>query len=164
MFINNPLIVKLVFEGCRWSTLIGDFRLGNLKKTVANAYLRNNNQLMVPLFIGVLLNDYAYWSSYELQWKNFASWMLIGALVFNGLAMLGSVLSLVRADKRMGTPMAYFLLLLVTFVLGILNSFIHAKDVWASMPTGLILSVITVILACIATWIGLTSWRIGGAR
>lgn len=119
---------------------------------------------MVPLFIGVLLNDYAYWSSYELQWKNFASWMLIGALVFNGLAMLGSILSLVRADKRMGTPMAYFLLLLVTFVLGILNSFIHAKDVWASMPTGLILSVITVILACIATWIGLTSWRIRGAR
>lgn len=119
---------------------------------------------MVPLFIGVLLNDYAYWSSYELQWKNFASWMLIGALVFNGLAMLGSILSLVRADKRMGTPMAYFLLLLATFVLGILNSFIHAKDVWASMPTGLILSVITVILACIATWIGLTSWRIGGAR
>lgn len=43
---------------------------------------------MVPLFIGVLLNDYAYWSSYELQWKNFASWMLIGALVFNGLARL----------------------------------------------------------------------------
>ena len=119
---------------------------------------------IVPLFIGVLLNDYAYWSSYELQWKNFASWMLIGALVFNGLALLGSILSLVRADKRMGTPVAYFLLLLATFVLGILNSFIHAKDVWASMPTGLILSVITVILACMATWIGLTSWRIGGAR
>jgi len=119
---------------------------------------------MVPLFIGVLLNDYAYWSSYELQWKNFASWMLVGALVFNGLALLGSILSLVRADKRMGTPMAYFLSLLATFVLGILNSFIHAKDVWASMPTGLILSVITVILACIATWIGLTSWRIGGTR
>lgn len=119
---------------------------------------------IVPLFIGVLLNDYTYWSSYELQWKNFASWMLIGALVFNGLALLGSILSLVRADKRMGTPVAYFLLLLATFVLGLINSFIHAKDVWASMPTGLILSVITVILACTATWIGLTSWRIGGAR
>ena len=119
---------------------------------------------IVPLFIGVLLNDYAYWSSYELQWKNFASWMLIGALVFNGLALLGSILSLVRAEKRMGTPVAYFLLLLATFVLGVVNSFIHAQDVWASMPTGLILSVITVILACIATWIGLASWRIGGAR
>ena len=119
---------------------------------------------MVPLFIGVLLNDYAYWSSYELQWKNFASWMLIGALVFNGLAWLGSIVSLVRADKRMGKPIIYFLLLLATFVMGIINSFIHAKDVWASMPTGLILSVITVILASIATWVGLTSWRIGGAR
>lgn len=119
---------------------------------------------MVPLFIGVLLNDYAYWSSYELQWKNFASWMLIGALVFNGLAWLGSIFSLVRADKRMGKPVIYFLLLLATFVLGILNSFIHAKDVWASMPTGLILSVITVILACIATWLGLASWRVGGVR
>ena len=119
---------------------------------------------IVPLFIGVLLNDYAYWSSYELQWKNFASWMLIGALMFNGLALLGSILSLARADKRMGTPVVYFLLLFAAFVLGLINSFIHAKDVWASMPTGLILSVITVILACIATWIGLTSWRIGGAR
>ncbi|MEZ7503501.1 hypothetical protein QO189_13570 [Psychrobacter sp. Arc29] len=119
---------------------------------------------MVPLFIGVLLNDYAYWYSYELQWKNFASWMLIGALVFNGLAWLGSIVFLVRTDKRMGKPIIYFLLLLATFVIGIINSFIHAKDVWASMPTGLILSVITVILACITTWIGLTSWRIGGAR
>ena len=119
---------------------------------------------MVPLFIGVLLNDYAYWSSYELQWKNFASWMLIGALVFNGLAWLGSIFSLVRADDRTGKPIIYFLLLLATFVLGIINSFIHAKDVWASMPTGLILSVITVVLACIATWIGLASWRVGGAR
>jgi len=119
---------------------------------------------IVPLFIGVLLNDYAYWSSYELQWKNFASWMLIGALVFNGLAWLGSIVSLVRADKRMGAPVAYFLLLLATFMLGVINSFIHAKDVWASMPAGLILSVITVILACVATWIGLASWRIGGAR
>ena len=119
---------------------------------------------MVPLFIGVLLNDYAYWSSYEPQWKNFASWMLIGALVFNGLAWLGSIVSLVRANKRMGKPIIYFLLLFATFVLGIINSFIHAKDVWASMPTGLILSIITVILACIATWIGFANWRIGGVR
>lgn len=119
---------------------------------------------MVPLFIGVLLSDYAYWSSYVLQWKNFASWLLIGALVFNGLALLGSIVSLIHGHKRMGKPLIYFLLLLATFVLGVINSFIHAKDAWASMPTGLVLSVITVILACAATWIGLASWRSGGAR
>ncbi|WP_296244492.1 MULTISPECIES: DUF2231 domain-containing protein [unclassified Psychrobacter] len=119
---------------------------------------------MVPLFIGVLLNDYAYWSSYVLQWKNFASWLLIGALIFNGLALIGSIVSLFRADKRAATPLVYFLVLLATFVLGVINSFIHAKDVWASMPTGLVLSIITVILACTATWIGLASWHNGGAR
>lgn len=119
---------------------------------------------MVPLFIGVLLSDYAYWSSYVPQWKNFASWLLIGALVFNGLALLGSIISLVRKDRRTGKSLIYFLLLLATFVLGVINSFIHAKDVWASMPSGLVLSVITVILACVATWIGLASWRNGGAR
>lgn len=118
----------------------------------------------VPLFIGVLLNDYAYWSSYELQWKNFASWLLVGALVFNGLAWLGSIISLVRVERRAGSALAYFLLLFATWVLGFINSLIHAKDAWASMPTGLILSAITVILACAATWIGLASWRIGGAR
>ncbi|WP_367110130.1 DUF2231 domain-containing protein [uncultured Psychrobacter sp.] len=119
---------------------------------------------MVPLYIGVVLSDYAYWSSYVLQWKNFASWLLIGALIFNGLALLGSVISLVRKDERMGKPLIYFLLLLATFVLGVINSFIHAKDAWASMPSGLILSVITVILACAATWIGLASWRSRGVR
>ncbi len=119
---------------------------------------------MVPLFIGVLLSDYAYWSSYVPQWKNFASWLLIGALLFNGLALLGSIISLVRRDKRTGKPLIYFVLLLITFVLGVINSFIHAKDVWASMPSGLVLSIITVILACAATWIGLASWHNGGAR
>ncbi len=119
---------------------------------------------MVPLYIGVILSDYAYWSSYVLQWKNFASWLLIGALIFNGLALLGSVISLVRKDERMGKPLIYFLLLLATFVLGVINSFIHAKDAWASMPSGLVLSVITVILACAAAWIGLASWRNGGTR
>jgi uncharacterized membrane protein len=119
---------------------------------------------IVPLFIGVLLNDYAYWSTYEPQWKNFASWLLIGALLFNGLALLGSIISLVRVERRTGAALVYFLLLLSTFVLGFINSLIHAKDVWASMPNGLIVSVVTVILACAATWIGLASWRNGGAR
>lgn len=118
----------------------------------------------LPLFIGALLSDYAYWSSFELQWKNFASWLLVGALVFNGLAWLGSIVSLVRVERRAGSALVYFLLLLATWALGLINSLIHAKDAWASMPTGLILSVITVILACIATWIGFASWRTGGVK
>ena len=35
-------------------------------------------------------------------------------------------------------------------------------DAWASMPSGLILSVIVTLLACAATWIGFTNLRSGG--
>ena len=35
----------------------------------------------LPLFLGALLTDYAYWSSHEIQWANFASWLLVGAMV-----------------------------------------------------------------------------------
>jgi hypothetical protein len=41
----------------------------------------------VPLFLGVLLSDIAYAASYEVQWKNFASWLIVGGLVFGGFAL-----------------------------------------------------------------------------
>ena len=46
----------------------------------------------VPLFLGALLSDITYARSYQIQWSNFASWLIAGALVFAGFAivMLGS--------------------------------------------------------------------------
>jgi uncharacterized membrane protein len=34
------------------------------------------------------------------------------------------------------------------------NALMHARDAWASMPIGLVLSVIVAVLACVATWLG----------
>ena len=75
-----------------------------------------------------------------------------------------SVINLFRVDHRGGLAITYTVLLLATFVFGFLNSLIHAKDVWASMPAGLILSVIVVLLACASTWIGFAKFGVGGAR
>lgn len=58
----------------------------------------------------------------------------------------------------------YFLLLLITWILGLVNAFEHAKDAWASMPMGLTLSVVVTLLSVVAAWIGLTNLRSGGAR
>lgn len=116
---------------------------------------------IVPLFLGVLLCDWAYGSTYEIQWKNFASWLLVGALVYGGVALLWSLIDLVRADRRGGRPLLYFLLLLTAWVLGFINALVHAKDAWASMPTALILSVIVVLLAVAATVLGFTANRAG---
>lgn len=117
----------------------------------------------VPLFLGALLSDIAYHNTYQIQWSNFASWLLAGAELFAGLALLGALIGLVRSPRKGGQPLAYFLLLLVTWVLGLVNAFQHAKDAWAVMPAGLVLSVIVTILILVTAWIGLQP-RAGGVQ
>ena len=116
----------------------------------------------VPLFLGGLLSDIAYFQTYEIQWTNFASWLVAGGLVFCGLAIVFALVNLVKATHKNGRPLIYLLLLVATWVLGFFNALVHAKDAWASMPSGLILSVIVTLLACAATWIGFTNLRAGG--
>lgn len=118
----------------------------------------------VALFLGALLNDIAYYNTYQIQWSNFASWLIAGGLLFCGLAGLFAIANLLRADPKSGRPVVYLLLLLVTWVLGLINAFVHAKDAWAAMPTGLILSVIVTLLCVVAAWTGFSNLRSGGAR
>jgi len=118
----------------------------------------------VPLFLGALLSDITYFKTYQIQWSNFASWLIAGGLLFCGLALLFALVNLVRADRKAGRPVVYFLLLLVTWVLGLVNAFEHAKDAFAAMPFGLIMSVVVTLLACIAAWTGLTSSRSGDTK
>ena len=113
----------------------------------------------VPLFLGALLSDLAYWNTYEIQWSNFASWLIAGGLVFGGCVLLWALIDLIRADDRRGRPLVYFLLVLATWVLGFINALVHAKDAWAAMPAGLWLSLVVAALACSAKWIAYMGMR-----
>jgi len=117
----------------------------------------------VPLFLGATLSDVAYYRTYEVQWINFSSWLIAGALVLCGLAILFALVNLVRAARKQGRPLIYLLLLLATWVLGFIDALEHAKDAWATMPLGLVLSAIVTVLACVATGVGLAKRRTGGA-
>lgn len=108
----------------------------------------------LPLFLGALLSDWAYNSTFQPQWINFASWLIAGALVLAGIAL---VLALVDVLRRRGN-LAYLLLLLATFVLGFINALVHARDAWATMPTGLALSAAVAVLAAVAGGVGLAAW------
>jgi uncharacterized membrane protein len=119
---------------------------------------------MLPLFLGALLSDYAYSSSFEIQWKNFSSWLIVGGLVFAGFTLLWALIELFRADRRASRPMLYFGVLLATWVLGFVNALVHAKDAWASMPAALVLSVIVALLAFAATWLGFSTLHSGDVR
>jgi len=115
----------------------------------------------IPLFMGALLSDIAYARSEQIQWSNFASWLIVGGMVFCGCTLLWAVVEMFHKDRRVGQAIMYVGLLLATFVIGFVNALIHAKDAWAVMPEGLIVSIIVAALAISATWIGFSSLRAG---
>lgn len=114
-----------------------------------------------PLFLGALLTDIAYARSYQIQWSNFASWLIVGGLVFAGLALLWAIIDLFRAGRRGGRAVAYVLLLIATWAMGFVNALVHARDAWAIMPASVLLSVIVAVLVCAATWLRFSSLRAG---
>jgi len=117
-----------------------------------------------PLFLGALLSDWAYAKSYQIQWSNFAQWLLVGAMVFAGFALVWALVDLLRARPRRGRPLILFILLVLIFVLGFIDSLVHARDAWASMPDGLILSAIVALLSLGAVIIGFSNLRPGAAK
>jgi uncharacterized membrane protein len=104
----------------------------------------------VPLFLGVLMSDIAYANTDQVQWKNFASWLNAGALVFGGLALLWSVIALIGGDRKRRSSVLSCVLLLAGWVLGFVNSLVHAKDAGATLPEGLVLAVLVFALIAAA--------------
>ncbi|WP_051329277.1 DUF2231 domain-containing protein [Geminicoccus roseus] len=116
----------------------------------------------LPLFLGALLSDIAYWRTFEIQWANFSSWLIAGGLLVGGFALLWALINVFRSERGYRRrPLAYFAVLLVMWVVGFFNALVHAKDAWATMPEGLYLSVATVLLALAASWIGYSGFRTG---
>ena len=114
----------------------------------------------LPLFLGALLSDWAYARSFQVQWTNFASWLIAGGLVFAGLALLWAVGDALRsAAARHRRGVLYLLLLLASFALGFVNALVHARDGWAAMPAGLVLSAVVLLVAAAASAIGLAGLR-----
>ncbi len=119
----------------------------------------------LPLFIGALLSDVAYRSSFHIQWANFSSWLIAGGLLVGAFAVLWSLINLFRRGAaRKGRLVVYFVALLAMWGLGFVNALVHAKDAWATMPEGLYLSAITALLALVAAWIGYSGFHAGEVK
>ncbi len=115
----------------------------------------------IALFTGALLADVTYLNSAEMQWSNFAAWLITFALVFGGPVLLWSLLLLVRRRNR-GAARFYFSFVAVAWVLGLVNAFQHSRDAWSSVGTGgLILSIISSIAVLAAAWIAHRGYREG---
>jgi len=119
----------------------------------------------LPLFLGALLSDLAYASSFQVQWTNFADWLNAGGLTLAVLALVWAVLAelLSRPRHAPGRRWLHAALLAVTVVLGLANAFVHAKDGWAAMPAATVLSLCVLVMAAAASVVGLTHFGRKGA-
>ena len=113
------------------------------------------------LFAGALSSDIAYARSYEIQWNNFASWLIAGGLVLGAVGLVFALAGVVRNRARGPGPMAYLLVLAAAWIVQFFNALMHARDAWASMPGGLVLSVIGTLLFAAAVCIGFHAPRTG---
>lgn len=126
----------------------------------------------VPIvcFTGALLTDIAYSVTAEMMWANFSAWMLIVGLVFGVLAAIAGLIDFVsnRLVREQMPAWPHLIGNAVVLVLAFFNALIHTRDAWTSVwPTGLILSILTVLILPVTGWLGWSMvyrHRVGVAR
>jgi uncharacterized membrane protein len=114
----------------------------------------------LPLALGTLLSDWAYSRTHEVQWINFAAWLIVGTMLFAVPALLWALVDAARADVRRDRGrLAYLATLLVMVLVALVDTLVHTRDAWATMPAGLLLSALVALLAFASVWLGFSRGR-----
>jgi uncharacterized membrane protein len=113
-------------------------------------------QFPAVCFIGALLTDIAYFRSANYMWNDFSAWLVTVGCVMAGFAGIAGLITWLRLRHVRSLPLAgvHVAVCLAALVVAIFNAFVHSRDAYATMPTGLILSAIVVVLMLLATWLG----------
>jgi uncharacterized membrane protein len=91
------------------------------------------------------------------MWADFSAWLLVIGVITGALAAVAGAIDffgnrLIRAQTPAWPHMLGNLLVLL---LSAFNALVHTRDAWTSVvPTGLILSVIVVLILPVTGWLG----------
>jgi uncharacterized membrane protein len=110
-------------------------------------------------FIGALLTDIMYYVTAEIMWANFSSWLLVVGVIMGVLAAIAGLTDLLSNRLVRAQPIAWWHMIgnLVVLLLAFFNALLHTRDAWTSVvPTGLVLSIVTVLILPITGWLGWT--------
>jgi uncharacterized membrane protein len=124
----------------------------------------------IACFVGTLLTDLMYWQTAEMEWADFSAWLITVGVILGWLAAIAGLIDFFGNRLIRDQPAAWPHAIgnVVVLVLATLNMLIHTRDAWTSVvPTGMILSALTVALLCFTSWMGwalVYRYRVGGAR
>ncbi len=117
--------------------------------------------MLVPVpivcFIGALIADIAYAMTAEIMWSDFSSWLLVVGFIIGVLAAIAGLSDFIgnRLIRRQPPAWPHLIGNFAVLVLAFFNALVHTRDAWTSvMPTGLILSIITVLILPVTGWLG----------
>lgn len=110
----------------------------------------------LALFTSALASDIAYANSANQQWANFSIWLIAGGLAMAMLAtLIGIIDAIALRDRTRRRSPFHTILTLAMLLTALINAFVHSRDGWTSVvPTGLALSVVTVALVLVTSWLG----------
>jgi uncharacterized membrane protein len=111
----------------------------------------------IACFVGTLLTDITYWRTADMLWANFSSWLVTVGVILGWLAAIAGLIDFLgdRLIRMQPPAWPHVIGNVVALILATLNMFIHSRDGWTSVvPTGLILSLIVVLILLVTGWLG----------
>ncbi|HEX4742036.1 MAG TPA: DUF2231 domain-containing protein [Caulobacteraceae bacterium] len=117
--------------------------------------------MLVPVpivcFTATLLTDIAYWRTANMQWANMSAWFLDVGLIVAIFVVIAGLIDFF-GDRRIRALRQVWVHGLgngLALILSIWNAFVHTRDAYTSVvPTGLILSVLVVLILAVTVWNG----------
>lgn len=130
-------------------------------RSTASLFGHPIHPMLVPFpivcFIGALVTDIAYLRTANMMWANFSAWLLAVGVFFGGLAALAGLIDFLgnRQIRSLTIAWAHMIGNVIVWLLALFNCFVHSRDAWTSVvPTGIVLSVLTVLLMAVTGWLG----------
>jgi uncharacterized membrane protein len=121
------------------------------RSVVAESIYGLLNPIPFGCFVAALIFDVIYSETAVMLWDKGAAWLIVFGLLFAVVPRLVNLMQVWVTSRRTATrtDKLDFWLNLLAIVVAIVNAFVHSRDAYAVVPTGLWLSVCTVILLSI---------------
>ncbi|RZT91652.1 putative membrane protein [Advenella incenata] len=133
------------------------------QSSLANGIYQLFNPIPFGFFVAALIFDVVYFQTAEMMWSKSAAWLITIGLFFAIIPRLINLVHVWIPRGRVVLPAEKldFGLNFIGIVAAIINAFIHSRDAYAVMPSGLILSVVTVACFAVAAIVASTFYAIG---